>query len=207
MNGIRNTNIRNLLILWLFPMITSAHAGPVDRYIDLMYDQTTTAYVITLIVGIISAINKLGLSINQSILTIGRAMYSFSWIMIGLGLFNEWPFFLSLWLAPVYIFPIVKRINVYKKTNPSNRLYRFVLNIVFTLMGTIMFWGVYELFVKTSVFLCANIIPDILFYRNIRDVIYNVTAFDVHFISVLFVIHGIWMFIKYLKRNNQEKNI
>ena len=57
-----------------------------------------------------------------------------------LGLFNSWPFFLATLFAPIYIYPVVKYLNVYKKTNPRKSIYRFLINLEFTLIGTILFW-------------------------------------------------------------------
>ena len=54
-------------------------------------------------------------------------------------------------------------------------------------------------------FLCAYLIPDVLFYRDIRDCIYNLTTFDMNYISGIFVVHAIWMFIKLLMQYNKEK--
>ena len=56
-------------------------------------------------------------------------------------------------------------------------------------------------------FLCAYLIPDVLFYRDIRDCIYNSTTFEINYISGIFVIHATCMFIKLLRQYNKEKTI
>lgn len=182
-----------------------AHAGPVDRYIDMMRAQTTIAYVVALIVFAIILFNKFGLNVNISIIRTALISYSVSWIMVGLGLFNSWPFFLATLFAPIYIYPVVKYLNVYKKTNPQKSLYRFLINLGFTLIGTIMFWVFIPTYAGICEFLCAYLIPDVLFYRDIRDCIYNLTAFDVNYISGIFVVHATWVFIKLLRQYNKEK--
>lgn len=184
-----------------------AHAGPVDRYIDMMRAQTTIAYVVTLIVVAILAFRKFCLTstLNKCVIRTALVSYSVSWIMVGLGLFNSWPFFLATLFAPIYIYPVVKYLNVYKKTNPRKRLYRILINIGFTLIGTILFWTFMSAYAGMCEFLCAYLIPDVLFYRDIRDCIYNLTTFDMNYISGIFVVHAIWMFIKLLMQYNKEK--
>lgn len=119
-----------------------AHAGPVDCYIDMMRAQTTIAYVVTLIVVAILVFRKFCLtsSSNKCVIRTALVSYSVSWIMVGLGLFNSWPFFLATLFAPIYIYPVVKYLNVYKKTNPRKSIYRFLINLEFTLIGSILFW-------------------------------------------------------------------
>ena len=56
-------------------------------------------------------------------------------------------------------------------------------------------------------FLCAYLIPDVIFYRDIRDCIYNSTTFEINYISGILVIHAICMFIKLLRQYNKEKTI
>lgn len=182
-----------------------AHAGPVDRYIDLMRALTTIAYVVALIVVAILVFRKFSLTSNKCVIRIALVSYSVSWIMVGLGLFNSWPFFLATFFAPIYIYPVVKYLNVYKKTNPRKSLYRFLINLGFTLIGTIMFWMFMSAYAGMCEFVCAYLIPDVLFYRDIRDCIYNLTTFDVNYISGIFVVHATWVFIKLLRQYYKEK--
>lgn len=182
-----------------------AHAGPVDRYIDMMRAQTTIAYVVTLIVFAIIVFNKFCLTVNKSIIRTALISYSVSWIVIGIGLFNSWPLFLATYFAPIYIYHVVKYLNVYKKTNPQKGLYRFLINLGFTLIGTIMFWVFIPVYAIICKFLCAYLIPDVLYYRSIRDCIYNLTTFNVDFISGIFVVHATWMFTKLLRQYKKEK--
>lgn len=182
----------------------SAHAGPVDRYIDMMRAQTTIAYIITIIVAAMYATNKFGYNVNKHIAATTKVTYCISWVMVGLGLFNSWPFFFATLLAPVYIYPVVKLLNVYKKTNPQNNFYKLLINLGFTFLGTIAFWVFMSVYSISCELLCSNFIPDILYYRNIRDDIYNATSFDINYISGLIVIYATWTFIKLLKQYNKE---
>lgn len=184
----------------------SAHAGPVDRYIDMMRAQTTIAYIITFIFAAMYAINKFGYNINKLIVTTTKVTYYVSWVMVGLGLFNSWPFFFATLLAPVYIYPVVKYLNVYKRTNPQNKFNKFLVNLGFTSFGTIAFWVFMSVYPIMCELLCSCFVPDILYYRNIRDDIYNATTLDVNYISGLIVIHATWMLIKLLKQYHKEKN-
>ena len=68
-----------------------------------------------------------------------------------------------------------------------------------------MFWGFMSAYVGICEILCAYIIPDILFYGNIRDCLYNATMFDVNYVSGIFVVHATWTFIKLLKQYNKDK--
>lgn len=182
-----------------------AHAGPVDRYIDMMRAQTTIAYVVTLIVFAIIGFNKFGLTVNKCIIRTALISYSVSWIMVGLGLFNSWPFFLATYFAPIYIYLVVKYLNLYKKTNPQKRLYRFLINLGFTLIGTIMFWVFIPVYAVICKFLCAYLVPDVLYYRGIRDCIYNATSFDINYISGLIMIHATWMFMNWLEQYHRKE--
>lgn len=182
-----------------------AHAGPVDRYIEMMHAQTTIAHVVTLIVFAIIVFNKFCLTVNKSIIRTALISYSVTWIMVGLWLFNSWPLFLATFFAPIYIYPVVKHLNVYKKTNPQKSSYRFIINLGFTLIGTIMLWVFMPAFAVTCKFLCAYLIPDVLYYRDIRDDIYNATSFDINYISGLIMIHATWMFMKWLEQYHKKE--
>lgn len=171
----------------------------------MMRAQTTIAYIITFIVTAMYATNRFGYNVNKLTATKVIVTYYVSWVMVGLGLFNCWTFFCATLLAPFYIYPVVKNLNVYKKTNPQNKFFRFLVNLGFTSFGTIVFWVFMSVYAIICELLCSYFIPDILYYRNIRDSIYNATSFDVNYISGLFVIHATWRVIKLLKQYNKEK--
>lgn len=187
------------------PTIAFAHAGMVDRHISMAYDLVTTAYVVTLIYAILWIIGNHGYLKNKKMLSIVRIVYSVCWIMVLISLFCYWPFFWSVLLAPIYLFPVVVCLNTYKMTNPRNWLGRLLINVGLTLLATIGLMVAIDVFAGVCEGLCSWFIPNFMSYRRIRDGIYNMTSFDVNYITILFVIHSLWIcgtsLWQYRKRN------
>lgn len=198
-------NRATLASLVFVPTIAFAHAGMVDRHISMAYDLVTTAYVVTLTYAVLWLIDKHGYLKNKKMLSIARIVYSVCWIMVLISLFCYWPFFWSVLLAPIYLFPVVVCLNTYEMTNPKNWLGRLLINVGLTLLATIGLVVVIDVFAGVCECLCSWFIPNFMFYRRIRDGIYNMTSLDVNYVTILFVIHSLWIcgrsLWQYHKRN------
>lgn len=192
----RSTAMALTLFLSFFPIASFAHAGFADRYIDILYNETTIAYVITGMAFICATIGRYALSESRVFHSVTELIYGITWIMVGIGVYNLCFFNIVTLIAPFCLYLIVERINTDKKTNPDRPIYRVLVNIIFTLVASIVFWIFQEVYAYTCTFLCDAIIPQFIHYRSVRDGIHDAIAFDINYISLIVLIHASWSIYK-----------